>query len=196
MLLRKFENNGIEVGVDEVGRGCLAGPVVAAAFVTPDGLDFISSKVNDSKKLSEKKRRELFLLMLTEYPDRCRIGICSPEEIDEYNILNASIMAMHRALDRLDINFDRILVDGDKFKDYMGAKHVCIVKGDSKYASIAAASILAKVYRDELMRKYSKMPIYEKYLWDKNKGYPTKEHRESIKAYGICDLHRKSFSFK
>lgn len=177
-----------EAGCDEAGRGCLAGPVVAAAVIFPP--DYFNKDINDSKQLSEKKR---FTLRKQIIKDALCYGVaeCSNEEIDRINILQASILAMHRALDLLSIRPEFIIVDGNKFHPYNGVPYQTIVKGDAKYLSIAAASILAKTFRDEKMTALSKdFPIYN---WDKNKGYPTKEHRLAILQHGISPLHRLSY---
>lgn len=177
-----------EAGTDEAGRGCLAGPVTAAAIILPE--NFVNSILNDSKQLSETKRDFLRPILESE---SITYGVCHvfEEEIDEINILNASIMAMHRALDCLEQPPKFILVDGNRFKPYPNVDHACIIKGDSKYMSIAAASVLAKTHRDEYMMKiHEEFPMYN---WRKNKGYPTKEHREAIKQYGLTKYHRKSF---
>ena len=188
MLASYLHKNKIEVGCDEAGRGCLAGPVVAAAVILPK--NFKHTLLNDSKQLSEKKR----VLLRTEIKEHAiayAIGIVDHKEIDEINILNASILAMHRALDQIKNPFDSILVDGNRFKKYNETEHHCIIKGDGKYLSIAAASILAKTYRDDLMKKlHLKHPNYQ---WENNKGYPTKSHRAAIKKIGVSPYHRKSF---
>ena len=188
MLASYLHKNKIEVGCDEAGRGCLAGPVVAAAVILPK--NFKHPLLNDSKQLSEKKR----VLLRTEIKEHAiayAVGIVNHKEIDEINILNASILAMHRALDQIKNPFDSILVDGNRFKKYNETEHHCIIKGDGKYLSIAAASILAKTYRDDLMKKlHLKHPQYQ---WENNKGYPTKSHRAAIKKIGISQYHRKSF---
>lgn len=188
MLASYLHKNKIEVGCDEAGRGCLAGPVVAAAVILPK--NFKHPLLNDSKQLSEKKR----VLLRTEIKEHAiayAIGIVDHKEIDEINILNASILAMHRALDQIKNPFDSILVDGNRFKKYNKTEHHCIIKGDGKYLSIAAASILAKTYRDDLMKKlHLEHPQYQ---WENNKGYPTKSHRASIKKIGVSQYHRKSF---
>ena len=188
MLASYLHKNKIEVGCDEAGRGCLAGPVVAAAVILPK--NFKHPLLNDSKQLSEKKR----VLLRTEIKEHAiayAIGIVDHKEIDEINILNASILAMHRALDQIKNPFDSILVDGNRFKKYNETEHHCIIKGDGKYLSIAAASILAKTYRDDLMKKlHLKHPQYQ---WENNKGYPTKSHRAAIKKIGVSQYHRKSF---
>ena len=188
MLASYLHKNKIEVGCDEAGRGCLAGPVVAAAVILPK--NFKHTLLNDSKQLSEKKR----VLLRTEIKEHAiayAVGIVNHKEIDEINILNASILAMHRALDQIKNPFDSILVDGNRFKKYNETEHHYIIKGDGKYLSIAAASILAKTYRDDLMKKlHQKHPHYQ---WENNKGYPTKSHRAAIKKIGVSPYHRKSF---
>ena len=188
MLASYLHKNKIEVGCDEAGRGCLAGPVVAAAVILPK--KFKQPLLNDSKQLNEKKR----ILLRTEIKENAiayAIGIVDQKEIDKINILNASILAMHRALDQIKNPFDYILVDGNQFKKYNKIKYHCIVKGDGKYLNIAAASILAKTYRDDLMKKlHLEHPQYQ---WENNKGYPTKSHRAAIKKIGISQYHRKSF---
>lgn len=188
MLLSYHTKGLIEAGCDEAGRGCLAGPVVAGAVILPD--DFSDNLLNDSKKLSDKQRYQLRPIIEKE-AIAYAIGIVSNEEIDEINILNASFLAMHRALDELEVVFDQILVDGNRFTPYPEKPHHCIIKGDGKYLSIAAASILAKTYRDDIMKMlHEDHPYYD---WHKNMGYPTKKHREAIKKHGITDHHRKSF---
>ncbi|MBQ5403068.1 MAG: ribonuclease HII [Bacteroidales bacterium] len=177
-----------EAGCDEAGRGCLAGPVVASAVIFPP--DYFNNDINDSKQLSEKKRfalREQIIKDAVSYS----VAECSNEEIDRINILQASILAMHRALDKLSVRPEFIIVDGNKFRPYQDIPYETIVKGDAKFLSIAAASILAKTFRDEIMMRFSK--DYPVYCWDKNKGYPTKEHRQAILDYGICPLHRRSY---
>lgn len=189
MLKPFFDKTLIEVGCDEAGRGCLAGPVVAAAVILPK--DFKNKLLNDSKKLTELQRNKLRPIIESEALNWA-VGIVSPKEIDEINILNASFKAMHLAIDQLKNKPELILVDGNRFNNYKDVDHKCIVKGDSKYMSIAAASILAKTYRDEIMMKlHAKHPNY---LWTKNKGYPTKEHRNAIEKQGATYYHRKSFT--
>ena len=189
MLKPFFDKTLIEVGCDEAGRGCLAGPVVAAAVILPK--DFKNKLLNDSKKLTELQRNKLRPIIESEALNWA-VGIVSPKEIDEINILNASFKAMHLAIDQLKNKPELILVDGNRFNNYKDIDHKCIVKGDSKYMSIAAASILAKTYRDEIMMKlHAKHPNY---LWAKNKGYPTKEHRNAIEKQGATYYHRKSFT--
>ncbi|MDE5419345.1 ribonuclease HII [Labilibaculum sp. DW002] len=181
--------NKIEAGCDEAGRGCLAGPVVAAAVILPR--KFKNSILDDSKKLTEKKRYALREVIEKEAV-AWAVGIVSPEEIDKINILNASFLAMHRAIDQLNITPEQLLIDGNRFNPYKNIPHHCIIKGDGKYLSIAAASVLAKTYRDDLMLDLHKnYPIYD---WDSNKGYPTKKHRAAIQKHGINEIHRKSFS--
>ncbi len=187
MNLKRFSKQ-IEVGCDEAGRGSLSGPVVAAAVILP--LDFINDELNDSKKLTHAKRDKLNNIILDKAL-ACEVGIVKPKKIDEINILNASILAMHKALGKIDIDFNIILIDGPHFKSFENKKHQCIIRGDSKFYAIAAASIIAKTYRDNLMKKlHNKFP---EYMWCQNKGYPTKEHKKAIKNYGPSTHHRKSF---
>ncbi len=188
MLALSFTPDKIEAGCDEAGRGCLAGPVFAAAVILPK--EFENEILNDSKQLSEKKR-DLLRIIIENEALAWAVGTVNQKEIDEINILNASFLAMHRALDQLKVNAELILVDGNRFKVYKNIKHECIIKGDGKYASIAAASILAKTHRDEFMTKIANE--HPEYQWNKNKGYPTKAHRAAIVTHGICDYHRKSF---
>lgn len=179
---------GHEAGCDEAGRGCLAGPVYAAAVILPPG--FSHPLLNDSKKLTERQREQLRPVIEGEAL-AWGVGIVSPAEIDEINILNASILAMHRALDALDIRPDSIVVDGNRFKPYGDVPWQTIVKGDGKYADIAAASVLAKTHRDEeMMRLHALFPQYH---WDRNKGYPTPDHRAAIAACGTSPHHRMTF---
>ena len=187
-LIKKWSENYVEAGCDEVGRGCLCGPVVAAAVVLDD--NFEQNLVNDSKKLNFKTRLELNDYIKNNVKDYA-IAELSPEFIDQHNILNASIHAMHNALDKLTIRPELILVDGNKFHPYNYIPHQCIIKGDSKILSIAAASILAKNYRDQLMiRLHEEFPEYG---WNKNMGYATKVHIEALKKYGPTKYHRQSF---
>ncbi|SDC30753.1 ribonuclease HII [Williamwhitmania taraxaci] len=189
MLRSYYIENQLEAGCDEAGRGCLAGPVVAAAVILPP--DFSHPDINDSKKLTEKKRNYL-RTVVEENALAFAVAIVDAETIDSINILNASILGMHRALDKLSIVPEFVLVDGNRFKQYLEIPHKCIIKGDGIYASIAAASILAKTYRDELMEKlHLEYPVYG---WNKNKGYPTEVHRKAIEQFGITDYHRKTFS--
>ena len=178
----------IECGTDEAGRGCLAGPVTAAAIILPN--NFKNSLINDSKLLSHKSR-EALRLILEDNAIAYAIAHVFPEEIDEINILNASIEAMHRAINQLKVKPEHIIVDGNKFKPYLGCTHQCYVKGDQKFMAIAAASILAKTERDRYLADLHLE--YPEYNWKKNKGYPTKEHREALKKFGITPHHRKSF---
>ena len=189
MLELKYETDCIEAGCDEAGRGCLAGPVFAAAVILPD--NFSNELLNDSKQLTEKQRYRLRSVIEQE---ALAWAVASDDnhEIDQINILNASILAMHRALDQLSVRPEHIIVDGNRFKKYGEIPHLCIVKGDGKYMSIAAASVLAKTHRDEYMKQlHEQFPVYN---WQKNKGYPTKEHRQGIAAYGTTDYHRLSFN--
>ncbi len=178
----------MEAGCDEAGRGCLAGPVVAAAVILPDG--FSHPWLNDSKQLSESRREQMRLVVL-ENALAWGLGICSAEEIDRHNILNASIMAMHRALDALSVRPGAIVVDGNRFKPYGDIPATTVVKGDGRYANIAAASILAKTERDHIMTALAAR--YAGYGWDLNKGYPTAAHRAAIARLGACPEHRRSF---
>jgi len=183
-----LEANRVEAGCDEAGRGCLAGPVFAAAVILPD--NFSNEMLNDSKKLSEKKRY-LLREVIEEEATAWAVGIVTPEEIDQINILNASFLAMHRAIDQLKVNPEHLLIDGNRFNPYEKYDHTCVIKGDGKYLSIAAASILAKTYRDDYMMKiHEEFPVYD---WKGNKGYPTKKHRLAIREHGITDYHRKTF---
>lgn len=188
LLSRYFKEAGIEAGTDEAGRGCLAGPVTAAAVVLNPS--FTNSQFNDSKQLSRAKRNFLRNIV-EEKADFFSVVHVGPEEIDKMNILNASIEGMHRAIHKMRCSPDYIIVDGNRFKPLGDTPYKCIIKGDGKYLSIAAASILAKTYRDSYMEKiHEEFPMYN---WKKNKGYPTAEHREAIKKYGITKYHRKSF---
>lgn len=187
-LLSFFKQGVIEAGCDEAGRGCLAGPVFAAAVILPN--NFKNKKLNDSKQLTEKQRYEL-RIEIEKYAIDWSIGFCSPEEIDEHNILNSSIMSMHRALSKLKHKPEHIIVDGNRFKPFQNIEYQTIVKGDGKYFSIAAASVLAKTYRDDFMLKLHHE--FPEYAWNQNKGYPTKAHRVAIEKYGITAHHRKTF---
>lgn len=188
MLLNSYSNLNFECGTDEAGRGCLAGPVTAAALILPE--DFLNELLNDSKQLSEKNRD--FLRPVIEENALCySVTHIEPEIIDEINILNASIHAMQECIKKLNPIPNYIIVDGNRFKPIANIPHSCIIKGDSKYLSIAAASVLAKTYRDEYMNQiHEEFPMYN---WKQNKGYPTKEHREAIKKYGTTKYHRMSF---
>ena len=189
MNLLTHYSDMIEAGCDEAGRGCLAGPVVAGAVILKPDADF--PELDDSKKLTEKKRYELREVIMKEAL-AYGIGIVTAAEIDEINILNASFLAMHRALDQLTVRPEFLLIDGNRFKKYRDLKHVCVVGGDAKYQAIAAASILAKTTRDRLMEEYDQQ--FPQYHWKKNKGYPTPEHKQAIAEYGITELHRKTFN--
>lgn len=189
MNLLTHYSDQIEAGCDEAGRGCLAGPVVAGAVILKPDANY--PELDDSKKLTEKKRYQLREMILREAL-AYGIGVVTAEEIDEINILNASFLAMHRALDQLKVRPEFLLIDGNRFKPYHDLKHVCVVGGDAKYQSIAAASILAKTTRDLMMEEYDKQfPLYH---WKKNKGYPTPEHKQAIADHGITPLHRKTFN--
>ena len=189
MLASHYYEGKIEAGCDEAGRGCLAGSVYAAAVILPD--DYQNELLNDSKQLTEKRRYELREIIERD-AIAWAVGIVTPEEIDKINILNASILAMHRALDQLKVRPEAIIVDGNRFKPYQKLPHTTIVKGDGKYLSIAAASILAKTYRDDYMNRLAEE--YPQYDWLSNKGYPTKKHREANKQFGITPYHRKSYN--
>jgi ribonuclease HII len=189
MLKATFTENLLEAGCDEAGRGCLAGPVVAAAVILPPG--FKSSGIDDSKKLTEKKRAALEPL-IKEAALAFAIGVVDNREIDRINILKASHLAMHRAILQLKTRPEFLLIDGNRFSPFPGIRHECIVKGDGKFLSIAAASILAKVERDRLMESLHEK--YPHYHWNRNKGYPTKIHRSAIAEFGSSPLHRKSFA--
>lgn len=189
MLLPYLNPDVVEAGLDEAGRGCLAGAVFAAAVVLPK--DYRNERLNDSKQLSEKRRYQL-----REEIERdalaWAVGVVSPQEIDEINILNASFLAMHRALDQLKVRPQALLVDGNRFRPYRDLPYATVVKGDGKYMSIAAASILAKTYRDDYMlRLHEEYPAYH---WDSNKGYPAKAHREAIRRIGPSPYHRMSYN--
>ena len=189
MLKSHYYEGKIEAGCDEAGRGCLAGSVYAAAVILPT--DYQNDLLNDSKQLTEKRRYQLREIIERDAV-AWAVGIVSPDEIDKINILNASILAMHRALDQLKVRPEAIIVDGNKFKPYQNLPHTTIVKGDGKYLAIAAASILAKTYRDDYMNELAKE--YPQYDWLSNKGYPTKKHRDAIRQYGITPYHRKSYN--
>lgn len=189
MGLLTHYSEGIEAGCDEAGRGCLAGPVVAAAVVLKRDKDY--PELNDSKQLTEKKRMQLREMVMKEAVSY-GIGVVTAQEIDEINILNASFLAMHRALDQLNVRPELLLIDGNRFNPYKKVKHVCIVGGDAKYQSIAAASILAKTTRDMMMVQYGEQ--YPVYNWKKNKGYPTPEHKQAIADHGTTPLHRLTFN--
>ena len=189
MLLPYLEAHRIEAGCDEAGRGCLAGPVFAAAVILPE--TFQNELLNDSKQLTEKRRYALRPIIEQEAL-AWAVGIVTPEEIDRINILKASFLAMHRAVDQLKVRPQHLLIDGNRFTPYTDVPHTTIVKGDGTYMSIAAASILAKTYRDDYMNQLDEQfPVYH---WKENKGYPTKAHREAIRQFGITPHHRKSFT--
>jgi ribonuclease HII len=189
-MLLPFMNEGlVEAGCDEAGRGCLAGAVYAAAVILPK--DFRNEMLNDSKQLTEHQRYALREVIEREAL-AWAVGVVSAEEIDKINILNASILAMHRAVDGLKIRPEYLLIDGNRFKKYQDLPHTTVVKGDGKYMSIAAASILAKTYRDDYMMELHKK--YPQYGWDGNKGYPTKKHRAAIREFGPTPVHRMTFN--
>ena len=189
MGLKKYLlKDTVEAGTDEAGRGCLSGPVVAAAVIFPS--DFEHPLLNDSKQLSEKQR-DILRPIIEKEALAFGVSYIFEDKIDEINILQASILAMHKAVDKLSLNPEHIIVDGNKFKPYKDIPHTTIVKGDAKYLSIAAASVLAKTYRDDYMLKLDEE--FPNYFWKKNKGYPTKQHRDAIRKYGITSHHRKTF---
>ena len=189
MGLRKYYlENVIEVGTDEAGRGCLCGPVVAAAVILPE--NFEHQLLNDSKQLTEKQREKL-RPYIEKNALAFGISYIFEAKIDEINILQASILAMHTAIEKLTMTPEHIIVDGNKFKPYKSIPHTTIVKGDAKFMSIAAASVLAKTYRDDFMQKLDEE--FPQYFWKKNKGYPTKQHRDAIREFGVTNYHRKSF---
>ena len=189
MLLPWLHKGVIEAGCDEAGRGCLAGSVYAAAVILPD--DYRNEQLDDSKKLTERQR-----YALREVIERdalaWAVGVVTPEEIDKINILNASFLAMHRAIDQLSVRPQHLLIDGNRFNPYPDIPHTTVVKGDGKFLSIAAASILAKTYRDDYMNRLAEeYPVYD---WKSNKGYPTRKHREAIARYGVSPYHRMSYN--
>ena len=188
MLKSFFKENTIEAGCDEAGRGCLAGPVYAASVILPD--DYKNDMLNDSKQLSEKKRDELRVEIERDALAFC-VASMDNNEIDQINILKASILSMHKAVSGLKITPQLLLIDGNKFIPYIKIPHQCIIKGDATYMSIAAASILAKTYRDEFMYRIAKE--FPEYHWDQNKGYPTKAHRKAIEEYGVTKYHRLTY---
>lgn len=189
MLASHYYEGLVEAGCDEAGRGCLAGSVYAGAVILPP--DYENADLNDSKQLSEKRRNQLREVIQRDAV-AWAVGVVTPAEIDKINILNASILAMHRALDALSVRPQAVIVDGNRFKSYGDLPFTTIVKGDGKYLSIAAASILAKTYRDDYMAELAQQ--YPQYDWLSNKGYPTKRHREAIRNYGITPFHRKSYN--
>jgi ribonuclease HII len=188
MLKLNYSGHKLEAGTDEAGRGCLSGPVVAAAVILPE--DFHHELLNDSKQLSEKKRQKL-RPYIEKHALAYAVAFVDHEEVDEINVLQASITGMHRSIEQLSLQPEFIIVDGNKFKPYKETPHQTIVKGDAKFMSIAAASVLAKTYRDDYMEKIHQE--YPQYNWKKNKGYPTKEHRQGIREFGITRYHRKTF---
>lgn len=187
-MLQHFPSNKIICGVDEAGRGCIAGPVVAAAVILPK--DFTHDFLNDSKQLNEQQRNELRPIV-EKHAISFGVGIIDNQKIDEVNILQATYLAMHQAIDNLKRKIDILIIDGNRFKPYKNIEHKTIIKGDGKYIEIAAASVLAKTYRDEIMEKMHEE--FTMYNWKKNKGYPTIEHRNAIKEYGSCNYHRMTF---
>ena len=189
MLRNNYYEGMVEAGCDEAGRGCLAGSVYAAAVILPP--DYHNELLNDSKQLTEKRRYALREAIQRDAV-AWAVGVVTPEEIDNINILNASILAMHRALDQLAVRPEAVIVDGNRFKPYGGLPYSTIVKGDGKYLSIAAASILAKTYRDDYMGKLAEE--YPQYDWKGNKGYPTKKHRDAIRKFGTTPYHRRTFN--
>ncbi len=191
MLSENYSGKLLECGLDEAGRGCGAGPVVAAAVILPKG--FYHSKLRDSKKMNEKSKREVFDY-IKENAISYSVCISTPQEIDKINILQATMLAMHRAVDGLNVKPEYLIIDGNYFNKYKDIDHSTIVKGDDKFMSIAAASVLAKVTRDDIMLKLSK--DYPQYDWENNMGYLTKKHLESVKEFGLCEHHRKSYNFK
>lgn len=189
MLKNYYEQGRVEAGCDEAGRGCLAGSVYAAAVILPP--DYLNERLNDSKKLTARQRYAL-RQDIERDAVAWAVGVVTPQEIDQINILNASILAMHRALDQLQVRPEAIIVDGNRFKPYRDLPHTTIVKGDGKYLSIAAASILAKTYRDdEMVRLAQEYPDYD---WQHNMGYPTRKHREAIRQHGVTPYHRRTFN--
>jgi ribonuclease HII len=189
-LINSYSNEKIEAGCDEAGRGCLAGPVFAAAVIFPE--NYRNEALNDSKKLSARQRDILKEIILQEALT-CAVARVDAPEIDKINILNASFLAMHLAIKKLKVKPELLLIDGNRFKNQTKIPHVCVVKGDGKYMSIAAASILAKTYRDEYMLKLHKK--YPTYGWNRNKGYPTHQHKMAIYENGLTQFHRKSFNY-
>lgn len=190
-LKNNFSGLSLEAGCDEAGRGCLAGPVYAAAVIFPKA--YQNPDLNDSKKLSGKQRQELRITIENDAM-AWAVGTVDPSEIDEINILNASFLAMHRAIKKLSVKPEFLLIDGNRFNKYQSLPYACIVKGDGKYLSIAAASILAKTYRDDFMK--NEHQLFPRYNWKKNKGYPTIEHKMAIREFGLTPLHRKTFNYR
>lgn len=190
-LAIRYTEELFEAGVDEAGRGCLAGPVVAAAVMMPP--EFYNKTLNDSKKLSHSQRMKLRAIILKEAIS-WSVGMISAQRIDKVNILNATYEAMHEAIDGLHIRPDYLTIDGNRFRPFPEIPHACIVKGDGKFVNIAAASILAKTYRDEIMEMLAEK--HPHYGWDSNKGYPTKNHKEAIRDFGLTIQHRKTFNYQ
>ncbi len=190
MLKKSLTKDKVEAGCDEAGRGCLAGPVFAAAIILPVG--YSSVLLNDSKQLT-KKQRDVLRMDIEKNALAWAVASYSPEEIDEVNILNASFLSMHRAIDKLPMVPELLLIDGNRFIEYKSIEHHCIIKGDAKFLSIAAASVLAKTHRDEYMTNIHLN--YPEYAWNKNKGYPTMEHKLAIQKHGLTEHHRKSFNY-
>ena len=189
MLLPYMTEGAVEAGCDEAGRGCLAGPVYAAAVILPP--DFHSTELNDSKQLTARQRY-LLRPIIEQEAVAWAVGVVTAQEIDKINILNASILAMHKALDQLTTRPDHLIIDGNRFKPYGKIPYQCVVKGDGTYLSIAAASVLAKTYRDDYMCQIGEE--YPAYNWKKNKGYPTRDHRAAIEQLGPCPYHRMTFT--
>jgi ribonuclease HII len=189
MLAPYLHEDLMEAGCDEAGRGCLAGAVFAASVILPKG--FVCEELNDSKQLTEKQRYRLREVIEKEALSWA-VGVVSPEEIDEINILNASFLAMHRAIAQLTLTPEHLLIDGNRFKPYPNIPHTCVVKGDGKYLPIAAASVLAKTYRDDYMLRLHRE--FDRYDWNNNKGYPTPKHRAGIEKFGATPYHRKTFT--
>ncbi len=189
MLKSCYHEGLVEAGCDEAGRGCLAGSVYAAAVIFPP--DYHNEELNDSKQLTDRKRKQLRTIIERD-AIAWAVGIVSPEEIDRINILRASFLAMHRAIDQLKVRPEALIIDGNRFTPYHELPHTCIVKGDAKYLSIAAASILAKTYRDDYMDRLAEQ--YPQYDWQSNKGYPTRKHREAIRLHGTTPYHRLSYN--
>lgn len=191
-MLKYYKNTeGIVAGIDEAGRGCLSGPVVAAAVMLPENHPI--PELNDSKQLSDSTRRTIFT-KLHDLNIPIGVGVVSPQTIDKINILQATYLAMHKAITHLSALPVELLVDGNRFKPYLGITHTCVIKGDAVYSSIAAASVIAKVTRDNLMIKLHE--LYPQYDWLHNKGYPTKKHKEALHTHGLTPIHRKSFSWQ
>ena len=189
MLASHYYQGKVEAGCDEAGRGCLAGSVYAAAVILPE--DYVNDELNDSKQLTDRRRKQLREVIERDAV-AWAVGVVSPDEIDKMNILNASILAMHRALDQLAVRPEAVIVDGNRFKPWRDKPYTTIVKGDGKMMAIAAASILAKTYRDDCMIALAQQ--YPQYGWEQNKGYPTKQHRDAIRLHGLTEHHRRTFN--